>query len=111
MLDIASRPDGYWLLAANPVSAVCETDAYAVRYPADWLVLTGDGVVPPCRLFNPEPVTLQEGTEVPTTIATQLFVETRRSRGWFPATTSGASTSSTAPPSKSTDAAPLASGR
>lgn len=40
----------------------CATDAYTVRYPADWRV-ADEPEDEPCTWFNPEPVALPEATE------------------------------------------------
>lgn len=54
----------------------CEnaTDAFAVRYPGDWQTNSGS-VLEACSLFDPQPIELEEGTEIPAYIAVSIDVE------------------------------------
>lgn len=65
--------------AADPAmeqtsECVNPTKGYAVLYPADWQVNTSD-VVGPCTLFDPEPIEVPRGSEIPIDIAVMIDVE------------------------------------
>lgn len=53
---------------ANPV------EGYALRYPADWRVNTGE-ILSPCSLFDPEPIDIPRHSEIPIDIAIMIDVE------------------------------------
>ncbi len=46
---------------------------YTVSHPADWHTNPGD-VLEPCRVFDPEPIELEEGTEIPFSLAVSVSV-------------------------------------
>lgn len=46
---------------------------YTVSHPADWHTNPGD-VLEPCRVFDPEPIALEEGTEIPFSLAVSVSV-------------------------------------
>ena len=47
---------------------------YRIRYPADWNVNTGE-ILPACSLFDPEPIRIERGTELPDDIAIAILHE------------------------------------
>lgn len=57
-------------------TASCENpdEGYALEYPADWR-LNNPQVAGPCRVFDPEPFTLEEGTEIPQDLAVVADME------------------------------------
>jgi hypothetical protein len=64
---------------ADPVAepmAECidRTEGYAVRYPADWHVNTGD-MLGPCALFDPAPIEVPVASELPLEIAIAIGFE------------------------------------
>lgn len=66
---------------AGAVPALTEScdnpdDGYAISYPEGWQTNSGE-VVSPCRLFDPEPVDVEPGTEIPFDVAVQLRVADR----------------------------------
>jgi hypothetical protein len=73
----APRPDTAPTEAAagsdTALAASCtnDVDGYTVRYPAGWLVNTGD-VLPPCSVFDPRNVDIPVGSEMPTAIAVSM---------------------------------------
>lgn len=62
--------------AAMDETAECvnEADGYVIRYPASWEVNSGD-IVPPCSLFDPEPIKIPLASEIPLDIAVIVGVE------------------------------------
>jgi hypothetical protein len=69
----AGRDDPGALVAGMERTARCEDpiEGYVVEYPADWHVAPGE-VLGPCRLFDPEPVEIPVGSELPLEIAVQI---------------------------------------
>jgi hypothetical protein len=65
--EAAAGPDT--ALAASCTNAV---DGYTVRYPAGWLVNTGD-VLPPCSVFDPRNVDIPVDSELPAAIAVVIW--------------------------------------
>lgn len=57
-----------WIPCVNGVAG------YTVDQPADWRTNPGD-VVPRCSLFDPDPIDVPEGTELPITIAVSIDAE------------------------------------
>lgn len=57
-----------WIPCAN------EVEGYTVDQPAGWRTNPGD-VVPRCSLFDPDPIDVPEGTELPITIAVSVDAE------------------------------------
>jgi hypothetical protein len=47
---------------------------YSVEHPADWRTNSGD-VLPTCTLFDPEPISVERGTEIPLDVAVSITVE------------------------------------
>jgi len=47
---------------------------YTIRYPAGWETNDGE-VMPPCSLFDPEPITIDPATEIPADIAVAIRLE------------------------------------
>jgi hypothetical protein len=64
--DPAARPD-----VALEASCTNEVSGYTVRYPAGWLVNTGDGL-PACSVFDPWNVDIPVAGEMPTAIAVSI---------------------------------------
>ncbi|HSJ06131.1 MAG TPA: hypothetical protein VK936_05475 [Longimicrobiales bacterium] len=58
------------------LDASCTNDVggYTVRYPAGWLVNTGDGL-PPCSVFDPRNVDIPVDSEMPTAIAVSMSLQ------------------------------------
>jgi hypothetical protein len=73
----APRPDAATPEAAagpdTALAASCtnDVDGYTVRYPAGWLVNTGE-VLPPCSVFDPRNVDIPVDSELPTAIAVAI---------------------------------------
>lgn len=53
---------------AGTVECYNRVVGYTVRYPADWHVNPGE-VLPDCSVFDPEPIDLPVGSEIPTDLA------------------------------------------
>jgi hypothetical protein len=65
--------------AADPAmerttECVNRAEGYAVEYPADWQVSTGE-VFGPCALFDPEPIQVPRDSELPLDIAITIGFE------------------------------------
>ena len=56
------------------ISCVNPDDGYQVGYPVDWHTNSANGL-PPCSVFDPDPIDLEPGTEVPFSIAVVIRVE------------------------------------
>jgi hypothetical protein len=56
------------------VECVNRAHGYAVRYPADWHVNTGE-LVAPCSLFDPDPIEVPRDSEIPVSIAVMIGIE------------------------------------
>lgn len=56
------------------ISCVNPDDGYQVGYPVDWHTNTANGL-PPCSVFDPDPIDLEPGTEIPFSIAVVIRVE------------------------------------
>src|SRR5690606_34707589 len=55
-------------------ACVNRAEGYAVEYPTDWNVYTG-ALGGPCTLFDPDPIVIPEGSELPIEIAIILGFE------------------------------------
>jgi hypothetical protein len=64
--DPAAGPD-----VVLEASCTNEVSGYTVRYPAGWLVNTGD-VLPPCSVFDPRNVDIPVDSELPAAIAVAI---------------------------------------
>ncbi|MEX2572309.1 MAG: hypothetical protein WD737_13505 [Gemmatimonadota bacterium] len=61
-------------MATGAAQCLNREEGFAVQYPADWHVNTGD-VMEPCSLFDPEPITVPRDSEVPIEIAIMIDFE------------------------------------
>ena len=55
-------------------TCVSEAEGYRIDHPAEWSTNDGD-VMPPCSLFDPDPIEVPEQTQIPTDIAVAVTVE------------------------------------
>lgn len=66
--------DSFTHVAPPTAECVNRVEGYAVRYPADWHVNSGE-VLGPCALFHPDPFEVPRNSEVPMEIAIAIDFE------------------------------------